>query len=157
MVVSWDLDGRLGWVGDAHKQLKLSIFRAVGSTQFGVRSLLDYTTDQWIGPNMRQIGHVNNIPTMHIFTGIFRNAQSKSYTLPVHRLSLLSTSPVLWPQWCGPMRALLRHQNQVYKWRYHSRSVSGNSKIMHRGILLIDAYQSIYAMCLGMHMYVFLS
>ena len=27
------------------------------------------------------IGHVNNIPTMHFFTGISRNTQSKSYML----------------------------------------------------------------------------
>ena len=28
-----------------------------------------------------RIGHVNDIPVMQVFTGVFRNTQSKSYTL----------------------------------------------------------------------------
>ena len=37
-------------------------------------------TDLIIGSHAR-IGHVNNIPTMQLFTGIPRNTQSKSYML----------------------------------------------------------------------------
>ena len=33
------------------------------------------------GALLYQIGHVSNIPTMHFFTAISRNTQSKSYLL----------------------------------------------------------------------------
>ena len=37
--------------------------------------------------------------------GVLSSAQSTACQC----LSLLSTAPVLWPQWCGPMRAVLEH------------------------------------------------
>ena len=68
------------------------------------KAVLDSDPGQWLGHHCGQWQHWQQCLS-HRTQEVLSSAQSTACQC----LSLLSTAPVLWPQWCGPMRAVLEH------------------------------------------------
>ena len=103
----------------------LSIYK-VCSVFSGISLSTSFQSDTWLSficneieKNGIRIGHVNNLPTMPLFTGISRNSQSKSYMLSLTECVRDFQSNELWDMFSVCPR-IWQACRTIFLWEYSS-------------------------------------